>query len=299
MLSGRASASLSRQNASQAASRSGTSPREPSSCTPARPAASDSSASRSGPSPTSRPRSDGTWSRAAETASTKARPPFSGRRLATQTTAKSRSPSASSARTRSRGRVVASCSSNRPFGTTTIRSRAVAALAQRLALALADGDHAVHARTRPSGQSLLVRAQREQLAVGRERRVLVEDVGGAGAPGDRLADQLGADAAGDHGARVGAGLAERAAHAGGVGAAAQVRGRSPARRRRAPPRTAAPSSLRQSSRTSAPRRASAGISVAHWRSAPPRCMSAAMNSSLIGPSAGGWRARRPRCAAGR
>jgi hypothetical protein len=59
--------------------------------------------------------------------------------------------------------------------------------------------------------------------------VLVEHVGGAGAAGDRLADDLGADAARDHGARPRLGLGQRAPQRAQVRAPAQVhaRGRDP------------------------------------------------------------------------
>jgi len=195
MLIGRASAWLSRQKASLAASRSGTSPRDPSSSTPPRSAASAATCSRCG--------------------------------LLGAQVGHAQHREVALAQAELLAHLLAPAADGdvrveHPVGHHHDPLAAVAAALERLDLALADGDHPVDERRDQPGQRLLVRAQPQQLAVGRERRVLVEDVGGAGAAGDRLAEQLRAHASGHHGARAAAGLAERAPQGRGVGAPAQV-----------------------------------------------------------------------------
>ena len=182
MLIGSASASLSRQSASQAAIRSGTSPREPSSCTPV--ALADqlleplrARGRRRRPARAAAAR----CSRARDTASTNAAHPLLGAQVGHAQHARNRPPSAAARGAWRRGRPARRTSASN----SAVRHRhdavgAVAAPRQRLRLALGHRDHPVHARRDQPGQRAAGGgAAAAARPSGRERRVLVEHVRGA------------------------------------------------------------------------------------------------------------------------
>ena len=169
MLIGSASASLSRQSASHAAIRSGTSPREPSSRTPSRPATSCSSSAAlravAGQQP-AQPRH--LLARAARPPRRSAAAPFSGRRLATHSTAKSPFDQPELA---AHGRAARRAPPRRPRTARSARSRcarrgsrgARSGSAWRSLTAITRSTRGATSRV----SATLVRARRQQLAVRR------------------------------------------------------------------------------------------------------------------------------------